>query len=240
MIKVVRGNIFATDCDCIVNTINCVGYMGRGIALEVSIRYPEIEAIYKEKCDLNQISIGSLWLYDPEDGSRKVLNFPTKNDYRYPSKIEYLKSGLETFRKEYRTYGIKSIAFPVLGAQNGKLDFEASIKLMKECLSDIDDIDIEIYVFDKDKYERDMLFSDFIKYLGEHENDKKYLELKEAIAGRDDIFTFADMTEKKVSEEQADGTYRRKTIATKPFLQKIIASIKDTKIGAGDSQMTLF
>lgn len=241
MIRVLYGNIFSTKCDCIVNTVNCVGFMGKGIALEMSIRYPEMEKVYKEMCEANAIDIGSLWLYSPQDGSQKVLNFPTKIDYKYPSKIEYLEKGLETFRKEYRNYGISSIAFPVLGAQNGKINFNIALDLMNKYLSDLDDLDVEIYIFDNSNYEKDSLFLEFMNYIA-NSSDKKCIELASNLSSRNDIITFADMTEKKISEEQDDGTYKRKSIATKQFLQKIIIDIKSKNEQISDSgvQASLF
>ena len=225
MIKIKRGNIFASKCDCIVNTINCVGYMGRGIALEMSIRFPDMEKEYKKQCNLERIQIGSLWLYEPQGGTQKILNFPTKTDYKYPSKIEYLEEGLKTFRKEYRSYGIKSVAFPILGAQNGKIDFNMALDLMSRYLSNLDDLDVEIYIFDTSNYEKDSLFLEFMNYVATS-SEKKCIELASVLSSRNDIFTFADMTEKKMSEGLADGSYKRKSIATKQFLQKIIVKIK--------------
>lgn len=241
MIKIMRGNIFSSKCDCIVNTVNCVGFMGRGIALEMSIRYPDMEKAYKEKCEADAIEIGSLWLYSPQGSSQKILNFPTKTDYKYPSKIEYLEKGLEAFRKEYHSYGISSIAFPVLGAQNGKINFDVALDLMSKYLSDLDDLDVEIYVFDSSNYEKDELFQNFMDYIATS-SDKKCVELANNLSSRNDILTFADMTEKKISEEQDDGSYKRKSIATKQFLQKIITDIYSKNKQASDSniQTSLF
>jgi len=241
MIKILHGNIFSTKCDCIVNTVNCVGFMGRGIALEMSIRYPEMEKVYKEKCESNAIEIGSLWLYSPQDGSQKILNFPTKIDYKFPSKIEYLKKGLETFRKEYHFYNISSIAFPVLGAQNGKINFDIALDLMNKYLSDLDDLDVEIYIFDSTNFEKDGLFLKFIDYISTS-SDKKCIELANNLISRSDILTFTDMTERKISTEQEDGSVKCKSIATKPFLQKIITDIrhKDRLSSDSDIQTSLF
>ena len=191
MINVRRGNIFSTDCDCIVNTINCVGYMGKGIALEFSIRYPEIESLYKAKCENGEISIGSLWFYNPEDGSKSVLNFPTKNDFRQPSKPEYLEKGLETFRNEYRLYGIESIAFPLLGSHNGGMNADLSLSIMKKYLDDLDDINIEVYIFDRADFKTDELFSAFLDYLDCNVDNKKIARIRELLLSRDDINTFS-------------------------------------------------
>lgn len=229
MISIKRGNIFSSKSDCIVNTINCVGFMGKGIALEISIRYPEIEKIYKEKCELHEIDIGSLWLYNPNDDSKKVLNFPTKYDFKYPSKVESLEKGLVKFRNEYHLYDIKSIAFPLLGAQNGGIGPELSLNIMKKYLGDLTDINIEVYIFDKANYQKDELFKKFLSYLDENSSDKKICRIKTLLHEKNDIYTFSDIVEKKISVEQEDGSYKKSSIATKQYLQKIISNIKAEK-----------
>ena len=79
-IKIISGNIFTSKCQTIVNTINCVGVMGAGIALECRLRYPEMYKKYVELCENREISIGILWLYKSED--RWILNFPTKKHWK--------------------------------------------------------------------------------------------------------------------------------------------------------------
>lgn len=94
-IKIVRGNIFNTKAQTIVNTVNCVGVMGKGIALVFKLRYPLMFDIYKGFCKSKQIGIGKLWLYKGEPEEPWVLNFPTKFHWKYPSKLEYIELGLE-------------------------------------------------------------------------------------------------------------------------------------------------
>lgn len=227
MIKVIKGNIFNSNADCIVNTINCVGYMGKGIALEISIRHPELEKEYKEKCNRGEIEIGKLWLYDRGDKTQKILNFPTKIDFRRPSKPEYLKMGLNYFKNNYKSYNIKKVAFPMLGAQNGKINKETSLKLMMNSLKGIQDLDIEIYMFDKCNFKKDKLFADFLNYVHRNKANPKLEELDNVLINNPEILTFVDITEKKISEEKKDGTYRRKSIATKAFLQGVIHVMKN-------------
>ncbi len=116
--------------------------MGKGIALEYKKRYPEMNLKYRELCANGLIRIGKLWLYKTAD--KWVLNFPTKDDWRNESKVEYLVLGLEKFVNTYKAKGITSIAFPLLGANNGGLDPKLSqdimINYLKQC-----DIPIEIY-----------------------------------------------------------------------------------------------
>jgi O-acetyl-ADP-ribose deacetylase (regulator of RNase III) len=127
-VKVITGNIFTTKAQTIVNTVNCVGVMGAGIALECRLRFPEMYEKYVTLCDQGQLKIGLLWLYKGDE--RWVLNFPTKKHWKYPSKKEYLEKGLEKFLSTYEQKGISSIAFPLLGASQGGIDGEESLAIM--------------------------------------------------------------------------------------------------------------
>ncbi len=145
------GNIFTTKAQTIVNTINCVGVMGAGIAYEFRLRESEMYRKYKDICSTKQLDIGKLWIYDVKDPKpgqySKVLNFPTKYDWKYPSKEQYLQKGLEKFVATYQQKNITSVAFPLLGADRGGLDKNRSISIMKEYLEKCD-IDVEIWHFD--------------------------------------------------------------------------------------------
>lgn len=121
--------------------------MGAGIALEFKLRYPEMFEKYAQYCKRDLIEIGKLWIYDSYNPSRKVLNFPTKRDWKHPSKYEYLEKGLQRFRDTYLEKGITSAAFPLLGAQNGGLDPERVLKIMFTYLEQCN-IPIEIYEYD--------------------------------------------------------------------------------------------
>ena len=143
-----KGNIFSSDKQTIVNTINCVGVMGKGVALGFRLRYPEMYEKYKEFCKNKQITIGKLWLYKrPQEDSKWVLNFPTKFHWKYPSKMEYLEAGLQKFVETYKEKGITSIAFPLLGTHNGGLDKIEVLNMMHFYLEKCY-IPIEIYEYD--------------------------------------------------------------------------------------------
>lgn len=146
----ITGNIFASECQTLVNTVNCNGVMGAGIALEFKLRHPKMFDQYAEHCKKGRIDIGKLWLYKPpqDAGDRRwVLNFPTKRNWKMPSRWEYLEKGLEKFVATYQEKGISSIAFPALGASNGGLKEDDVIALMREYLTECD-IPIEIYRYD--------------------------------------------------------------------------------------------
>lgn len=145
MITELTGNIFTTKCNTIVNTVNCVGVMGAGIAYECRLRYPEMYEKYQTLCKDKVFKIGTLWIY--KASNKSILNFPTKNDWKHPSKIEYLEKGLQKFVDTYKEKEITSIAFPLLGASHGGLSQEQSLSTMKRYLTQCD-IEIEIWHFD--------------------------------------------------------------------------------------------
>lgn len=143
----IKGNLFSTKHQTLVNTINCVGIMGAGIALEFKYRYPSMFSEYVKHCEEKRINIGKLWVYNVPNSNRRILNFPTKFHWKYPSKIEYLQAGLTKFLESYQEKGITSIAFPLLGAQNGGLDPEQVKNLMFTYLSECP-IPVEIYQYE--------------------------------------------------------------------------------------------
>lgn len=147
MIKYIKGNIFNTKAQTIVNTVNCVGVMGKGIALVFKLRYPKMFDIYKDICHKHLMSIGKLWIYKGCEDAPWVLNFPTKFYWKYPSKIEYIEAGLRKFVETYKEKGITSIAFPLLGTNNGGLDKREVLSIMTSYLNNCD-IPIEIYEYD--------------------------------------------------------------------------------------------
>jgi O-acetyl-ADP-ribose deacetylase (regulator of RNase III) len=144
-LRILKGNIFTSTANVLVNTVNCVGVMGAGIALEFRLRYPKMYLEYVELCKNHKINIGSLWLYKSE--KKWILNFPTKTDWKYPSKESYLHEGLKYFIEHYNMHGIQSVAFPLLGAQKGGLDPKRSLEIMSSYLANLS-IPVEIYEYD--------------------------------------------------------------------------------------------
>jgi len=154
-VTIITGNIFTTKCQTIVNTINCVGVMGAGIALECRLRYPVMYEKYIELCNEKKIDIGLLWIYKSPDNARWILNFPTKKHWKYPSKMEYLHAGLDKFCRTYKERQVNSIAFPLLGADKGGICPDESIAIMRSYLDKLD-VDVEIYKYDP--YAKDDLY----------------------------------------------------------------------------------
>lgn len=145
-----KGNLFASRHQTLVNTVNCDGVMGAGIALVFKLRFPKMFSQYVEHCRAGRIDVGKLWIYKPPAAARDgrwVLNFPTKRRWKHPSKVEYLEAGLEKFLDTYRSRGIESIAFPLLGADNGGLTVGESLSVMRPCLDQCE-VPVEIYHYD--------------------------------------------------------------------------------------------
>jgi O-acetyl-ADP-ribose deacetylase (regulator of RNase III) len=159
-IEIIKGNLFNSNCQTLVNTVNCVGAMGKGIALDFRLRYPLMYERYLELCKYGYMEIGKLWIY--KANKHWVLNFPTKKDWKNPSKIEYLELGLQKFVNTYQQKGITSIAFPLLGSQNGGILTETSLSIMEKYLGKLN-IKIEIYFYNP--YEFDDIFAKVKTYL---------------------------------------------------------------------------
>lgn len=157
-VKQINGNIFNSKCQTIVNTVNCVGVMGKGIALVHKLRYPNMYEEYREHCKNKLIKTGTLWLYNKQQNAPWILSFPTKFHWKYPSKIEWVEQGLKKFVETYEKKRITSIAFPLLGTHNGGLDTKEVRNLMNKYLEKCH-IDIEIYDYDPNA--PDDLFSSF-------------------------------------------------------------------------------
>jgi len=145
MLKYVEGSLFFSPALAQVNTVNTVGVMGKGIALEFKRQYPAMFEEYKRLCRTGSLQIGTLYYYRAV--SRVVINFPTKTHWRFPSKPEYIEAGLQEFVRTYRDMGITSVAFPALGSGNGGLDFPTQVQpLMEQYLRGLPKISIEVYL----------------------------------------------------------------------------------------------
>lgn len=143
MIEYVEGNIFDSHAQTIVNTVNTVGVMGKGLALSYKKRYPQMFISYRNACEKHQLTIGKLMLYYAPD--HWILMFPTKEDWRNPSKIEYIEKGLKKFVCTYADKGITSIAFPKLGCGCGELSWGDVRPVMEKYLKHLP-ITVYIYV----------------------------------------------------------------------------------------------
>ena len=130
MITYLSGDLFQSPAQVLVNTVNTVGVMGKGIALNFKRIYPEMFEAYRNHCEGGNLQIGQLYLY--RTANKWILNFPTKKHWRNPSKVEYIEAGLRKLRSRCSEMGMTSIAFPELGCGNGELDFETQVKPLME------------------------------------------------------------------------------------------------------------
>jgi O-acetyl-ADP-ribose deacetylase (regulator of RNase III) len=137
-------SIFSLDVQTIVNTVNCRGIMNAGLALEFKKRFPKMFQQYVELCERGEMSIGRPYLYKTNE-HQWIVNFPTKNDWRKPSKMEWIESGLQYFAQNYKSWEISSIAFPQLGCRNGNLKWEQVEPIMVKHLSSLA-VPVWIYV----------------------------------------------------------------------------------------------
>lgn len=132
----------------IVNTVNCVGAMGKGIALDFKLRYPEMFKEYQKICFKHLLKPGQILPYTKS--TPIILNFAIKDDWKDPSRVEWIEETLQKFVANYHALGITSVAFPWMGAMNGGLPFETIQELTRKYLSELEDIEIEVYDFDPD------------------------------------------------------------------------------------------
>lgn len=119
--QITVGDLFASEAQTLVNTINCVGVMGKGVALGFKQRFPQMYQDYVERCERRQVRLGRPYLY--KQLGPWVLNFPTKDHWRAVSRLSDIVSGLEYLSSHYKAWGIKSLAVPPLGCGNGQLDW---------------------------------------------------------------------------------------------------------------------
>ncbi|WP_052303144.1 macro domain-containing protein [Carnobacterium sp. 17-4] len=146
MLLYVKQDIFQSQAQVLVNTVNTVGVMGKGIAKRFKDVYPDMYYQYREFCENGLLQTGKLWLYKSQN--KWILNFPTKQHWRQPSKINYIEDGLKKFVETYDEKGITSISFPQLGCGNGGLNWEKEVKpLMEKYLKPLP-IDIFIHIYD--------------------------------------------------------------------------------------------
>lgn len=144
MVKVVVGDIFESQAQTLVNTVNCVGVMGKGIALEFKKRFPEMFADYQARCARNEVRVGYPYLYKSLVPPW-VLNFPTKRHWRSLSRVKDITKGLDYLVQHYREWGITSLAVPPLGCGQGGLEWRVMGPILYGALSRMD-IPVELYV----------------------------------------------------------------------------------------------
>lgn len=143
VIKYTKGDIFESQCQAIINTVNCEGKMGKGLAYQFKKKFPEMEQDYIKACKKGELYPGKLHIY--QENKFLIINFPTKNKWREKSKIEYIINGLRKLKEEVVKRDIKSVAIPPLGAGNGGLNWNEVKSEINNELLDMKNIVFEVY-----------------------------------------------------------------------------------------------
>lgn len=150
MITRAEGNLLTADVEALVNTVNTVGVMGKGIALQFRRAYPAMFKDYARAAKAGELELGCMhvWLTGAMSGPRTVINFPTKGHWRAGSKLGDIERGLDDLARVINEHGIRSIAVPPLGCGNGGLDWAVVEPLIRSKLSGLTDVDVRLYAPD--------------------------------------------------------------------------------------------
>jgi len=147
MIELTQGDILKARTEALVNTVNCVGVMGRGIALQFRKAFPDNFKAYKQACDRKQLHPGKVFVFDLGrlEPPRYVINFPTKRHWRGKSKLEDIQAGLNSLLQEIQARGIRSLAVPPLGCGLGGLDWDQVRAMIQDAFACVPEIHVEVY-----------------------------------------------------------------------------------------------
>lgn len=148
MIHYTTGDLLKSDASTLVNTVNCEGYMGKGIAYQFKLQFPENNADYIKACKSGMLKVGKLHVY--EENGKTIINFPTKDKWREKSKMEYIKRGIDELNALIRCLNITSIAIPPLGSGNGGLVWNEVKNVIEERLSGVSD-SVDIFIYEPSK-----------------------------------------------------------------------------------------
>ncbi len=149
-LEIQHGDLLKAPVEALVNTVNCVGVMGKGIALQFERTFPEISRPYQEACRSNQLRPGNLLVIPLQPTFERplpllIINFATKDHWRGASKLEWIEVGLAHLVQEVRTHGLKSIAIPPLGCGNGGLDWNVVRPLIEQAFENLPDVHVFLF-----------------------------------------------------------------------------------------------
>lgn len=190
-----RTSLLESTAQTLVNTVNCVGVMGKGIAKEFKQREPKMFAAYKKLCDVNALTPGKLWLW--RGSPNWILNFPTKVHWRNPSRMEWIEAGLDKFVQSYAEQGITEISFPKLGCGNGNLDWNEVRPLMESYLSGVS---IPVYIHD---FTQDMGLPEHLEQIAKQVNKSVGSDL--SFQGFQQALEFITRVSPKITLESGDA-----------------------------------
>jgi O-acetyl-ADP-ribose deacetylase (regulator of RNase III) len=147
MIEYVRGNLLEAKAEALVNTVNTVGVMGKGIALMFKEAFPENFKAYQAACKKKEVKVGQMFVTGRQAliGPKWIINFPTKEHWRGASKMVWIEKGLEDSKRVIAENKIQSIAIPALGSGNGGLDWADVRPKIEAALGELNDVSVLIY-----------------------------------------------------------------------------------------------
>lgn len=147
MIEPVEGNLLEADVQALVNAVNTEGVMGKGIALLFKQAFPEMFKEYAREAKAGRLEVGRVHIHDTgrSAGPRWIINFPTKKSWRHPSRVEWIRAGLDSLIEEVERRDIQSIAVPALGCGNGGLEWAEVFPLIREAFSRVPAVRVLLY-----------------------------------------------------------------------------------------------
>ncbi len=147
MIEDTRGNLLTADAEALVNTVNCVGHMGKGIALQFKQAYPDDFKAYAKACRAGEVEPGRMFIHATGllINPKYIINFPTKRHWRGPSRIDDIETGLVALARDIERLGIKSVAIPPLGCGNGGLGWDVVRPMIVRALEHLADVQVLLY-----------------------------------------------------------------------------------------------
>jgi O-acetyl-ADP-ribose deacetylase (regulator of RNase III) len=147
MVIFTQGDLMNAPVEALVNPVNTVGVMGKGLALEFKERFPENFRLYQAACAAGQVRTGRMFgtgIVGP-NVLQWIVNFPTKQNWRHPSRVEWIVDGLADLRRFLILNSVKSVAIPALGCGNGGLDWA---EVRPQITSALRDLELEVLVFE--------------------------------------------------------------------------------------------
>ena len=235
MLQFHRTSLLTSSAQTVVNTVNTVGVMGKGIAVAFKTRNPSMFNDYMKICASGDLDAGGLWLWKGTD--QWVLNFATKKHWRNPSKMEYIQNGLQQFRRDYEHLGIREISFPRLGCGNGGLDWSEVRPLM---VRELQDLPITIYIHDFEKplgsTEHELAFQQVQQ---PRSFEKFYEDLHHLVEGRSGNFHAIFLNEPFMVSISEDGVLKaldseEKVVASKEDLFRVWTLLSEMPISRFD------
>lgn len=163
MIQYIKGNLLESDAEALVNTVNTMGIMGKGVALQFKKQFPHNYKVYVNACKEKAFTIGQLLIVEDTSllyGDKIIINFPTKTDWKKPSEYSFIEKGLQELVKFISKNKIKSIAIPPLGAGNGGLDWNKVKILIEQYLSNLD---CKITIYEPNEQVQEILNKEKVK-----------------------------------------------------------------------------